>query len=149
MHIITFDFVCLFLVYYFLCLFVCLFLVYYFLCLFVSCLQFWTPIGLFCNPGNLAFFLDVCRFTLLNLFVHSPVDTGRKLNVHKTSRRRTGRLLNVLCTFNLRLLSTRSYVLLLIYLFSVLFRQLQNCVYFLLTQVQERKHNLINRQTEV
>ena len=31
-----------------------------------------------------------------------PVDTGHKLNVHKTSRRRPGRLLNVLCTFNLR-----------------------------------------------
>ena len=36
----------------------------------------------------------------------NPVDTGRKLNVHKTFRRRPGRLLNVLCTFNLRLLST-------------------------------------------
>ena len=35
-----------------------------------------------------------------------PVDTGRKLNVHKTFRRRPGRLLNVLCTFNLRLVST-------------------------------------------
>ena len=31
----------------------------------------------------------------------SPIDTGRKLNVHKTFRRRPGRLLNVLCTFNL------------------------------------------------
>ena len=31
-----------------------------------------------------------------------PLDTGRKLNVHKTFRRRPGRLLNVLCTFNLR-----------------------------------------------
>ena len=30
-----------------------------------------------------------------------PVDTGRKLNVHKTFRRRPGHLLNVLCTFNL------------------------------------------------
>ena len=30
-----------------------------------------------------------------------PVDTGRKLNVHKTFRRRPGRFLNVLCTFNL------------------------------------------------
>ena len=29
-----------------------------------------------------------------------PVDRGRKLNVHKTFRRRPGRLLNVLCTFN-------------------------------------------------
>ena len=32
----------------------------------------------------------------------NPVDTGRKLNVHKTVRRRPGRLLNFLCTFNLR-----------------------------------------------
>ena len=31
-----------------------------------------------------------------------PADTGRKLNVHKTFRRRPGRLLNVFCTFNLR-----------------------------------------------
>ena len=35
-----------------------------------------------------------------------PVDTGRKLNVHKTFRRRPGRLLNVLCTLNLRTVST-------------------------------------------
>ena len=35
-----------------------------------------------------------------------PVDTGRKLNVHKTFRRRPERLLNVLCTFNLRLVFT-------------------------------------------
>ena len=35
-----------------------------------------------------------------------PVDTGRKLNVHKTFRRRLGRLLNVLCTFNLSPVST-------------------------------------------
>ena len=31
-----------------------------------------------------------------------PVDTGRKFNIHKTFRRRSGRLLNVLCTFDLR-----------------------------------------------
>ena len=35
-----------------------------------------------------------------------PIDTGRKLNAHKTFRRRPGRLLNVLCTFNLRPVST-------------------------------------------
>ena len=35
-----------------------------------------------------------------------PVDTGRKLNVHKTFRRRPGRLLNVLCTFNLHPVAT-------------------------------------------
>ena len=37
---------------------------------------------------------------------HYPIDEGRKLNVHKTFRRRPGRLLNVLCTFNLRPVST-------------------------------------------
>ena len=35
-------------------------------------------------------------------FNMKPVDTGCKLNVHKAFRRRPGRLLNVLCTFNLR-----------------------------------------------
>ena len=37
---------------------------------------------------------------------HFPVDTGRKLNVHKTFGRRPGRLLNVLHTLNLRPVST-------------------------------------------
>ena len=37
---------------------------------------------------------------------HSPVETGRKLNVHKTFRRRPRRLLNVLGTFNLRPVSS-------------------------------------------
>ena len=32
----------------------------------------------------------------------APVDTGRKLNVHKMFRRCLGRILNVLCMFNLR-----------------------------------------------
>ena len=39
-----------------------------------------------------------------------PVDKGGKLNVHKTFRRRPGRLerlLNGLCTFNLRPLPTK------------------------------------------
>ena len=31
-----------------------------------------------------------------------PLDTGRKLNIHKRFRRRSGCLLSVLCTFNLR-----------------------------------------------
>ena len=35
-----------------------------------------------------------------------PEDTRRKLNVHKTFRRRPGHLLNVLCTSNLRPVST-------------------------------------------
>ena len=37
---------------------------------------------------------------------NNPVDAGPKFNVHKTLRRRPGRLLNVLCTFNLRPVST-------------------------------------------
>ena len=37
---------------------------------------------------------------------NTPVDTRRKLNVHKRFRRRPGRLLNVLYTFNLRPVST-------------------------------------------
>ena len=36
----------------------------------------------------------------------SPVGTGRKLSVHNTFRRRPGRLLKVLCTFNLHPVST-------------------------------------------
>ena len=35
-----------------------------------------------------------------------PVDTGRKLDVHETFRRRPRRLLNVLCTLSLRPVST-------------------------------------------
>ena len=40
------------------------------------------------------------------VFRNLPADTGRKLNVHKTFRRRPGRLLNVLRTVNLRPVST-------------------------------------------
>ena len=36
----------------------------------------------------------------------NPVDTGRKLNVHEAFRKRPGRLLKVLCTFNLGPVST-------------------------------------------
>ena len=39
---------------------------------------------------------------LFSKTVFNPVDTGRKSNVHQTLRRRLGRLLNDLCTFNLR-----------------------------------------------
>ena len=35
-----------------------------------------------------------------------PLDTRRKLNVHKTLKRRPGCLLDILCTFNLRALFT-------------------------------------------
>ena len=36
-----------------------------------------------------------------------PVDTGRKLDVYKTFRKRPGRLLNVLCMFNLHYLQAQ------------------------------------------
>ena len=38
----------------------------------------------------------------VSLVLNYPVDIGRKLNVHKTFRRRPGRLLNILCTSSLR-----------------------------------------------
>ena len=44
----------------------------------------------------------------INLSQINPLytTTGRKLNIHKTFRKRPGRLLNVLCTFSLRPVST-------------------------------------------
>ena len=45
-------------------------------------------------------------FDFTSGFHINSVDTGRKLNVHKMFRRRSGRLLNVLCSFNLRPVST-------------------------------------------
>ena len=47
----------------------------------------------------------------LTTAIFSLVDTGRKLNVHKTFKRRHGYLLSVLCTFNLRPVSTGSDLL--------------------------------------
>ena len=43
-------------------------------------------------------------------FKRYAVDTGRTLNEHKVFRRRPGRLLNVLRTFNVRLVSTGNWV---------------------------------------
>ena len=40
---------------------------------------------------------------------NTALRTGRKLNVHKTFRRRPGRFLNVLCTFNLRPVSKGTF----------------------------------------
>ena len=68
------------------------------------------------NGKNYYYILSVLffkRFYLFQFYFQTnsfgefyPADTGRKLNVHKTFRRRPGRLLNVLCMFNLRLVST-------------------------------------------
>ena len=49
---------------------------------------------------------NILSDTVYQYLPTNPEDTGRKLNVHKTLRRRPGRLLNVLCTFNLRPVST-------------------------------------------
>ena len=57
-----------------------------------------------CYQRLLTFFLLFIIFLLLLKYYH--VDTGRRLNVHETFRRRPGRLLNVLCTFNFRPVST-------------------------------------------
>ena len=50
--------------------------------------------------------MSVFRITVLNgwsqMKFNDPVGTGLKLNVHKPFRRHPGRLLNVLCMFNLR-----------------------------------------------
>ena len=51
--------------------------------------------------------LQACRpATLLIQVLSYPIATGRKLNVRNTFRRPPRRLLNVLCTFNLRPVST-------------------------------------------
>ena len=44
---------------------------------------------------------DAPSSTLIDLQI-IPLGIGSKLNIHKTFRRRPGRLLNVVCTFNLR-----------------------------------------------
>ena len=56
--------------------------------------------------STLAISLNILSDTVYQYLPTNPEDTGRKLNVHKTLRRRPGRLLNVLCTFNLRPVST-------------------------------------------
>ena len=66
--------------------------------------------GFSCSTGRIFNFLSKQHAASVKLQQKrkqiNPVDTGRKLNVHKTFRRRPGRLLNVLCTFNLRPVST-------------------------------------------
>ena len=58
----------------------------------------------YCNYNDTSMIYINSKITLLS--VRNPVDTGRILNVHKTFIRRPGRLLKVLCTFNLRPVST-------------------------------------------
>ena len=52
---------------------------------------------------------NIFLFRIITKYNNVPVDTGRKFNVHKTFRRRLGRLLNILCTFNESPVSTGVY----------------------------------------
>ena len=59
-----------------------------------------NDIRVFCNVTKLP------KTNLVAVALSCPVDTGCKLNVHNTFSKSTGRFLNVLCTFNLRPVST-------------------------------------------
>ena len=69
-----------------------------FLQIFVKSLQF---LSFWSTMSRDIFFNNISYETIKYL-----VDKGRKLNWHKTFRRRPGRLLNALCTFSLRSVST-------------------------------------------
>ena len=80
-------------------------------------------INTICKDGNPAHFHNVLSILkvlstnkklLIKNVITTPVDTGRKLNVHKTFRRRPGRLLNVLCTFSLRPVSIGTVKIMLV-----------------------------------
>ena len=62
----------------------------------IQSIQQVTPMNIFVTYTH-SIFLYQCQY---------PVDTGRKLNVHKMFRRRPGRLLSVSCKLNLRPVST-------------------------------------------
>ena len=55
---------------------------------------------------NYTYVKSICISRVISLVCKYPVDTGRTLDVHKTFRIRPGGLLNVLCTFSLRVEST-------------------------------------------
>ena len=55
---------------------------------------------------NYPYVKSICISRVISLVCKYPVDTGRTLDVHKTFRIRPGGLLNVLCTFSLRVEST-------------------------------------------
>ena len=83
----------------------------FFFCENVSKKLFWFLLKtVFAKSCILDVWLDVWCASNLRVFMKLlgafPKDTGRKLNVHKTFRRRRGRLLDVLCTFHLRSVST-------------------------------------------
>ena len=55
-------------------------------------------------------FAILATHVLYFLQFNNPVDTGHKLNILKTFRRRLGSLLNILCAFNLHPVSTRIFL---------------------------------------
>ena len=102
-------------------------------------------------------FLFTFLLTSMLPFNYFPVDTGRKLNVHKTFRRRPGRLLNVLCMFSLRPVSTGFLLTLFQFYFSFYFTfifilcccKLSNCE--MIRSLQYRRCNdfgLLNTREE-
>ena len=73
-------------------------------------LSFWTK---FAQNGYFRFKKKTKLITIeFSIFIMVyPADIGHKLNVHNMFRRRPGRLLKVLCTFNLCPVSTGSTML--------------------------------------
>ena len=61
---------------------------------------YWTRIDF------IIYWSEICKVLRLTYLI----DTGRKLNVHETFRRRHGRLLNVLYAFNLHPVSTGYWI---------------------------------------
>ena len=72
---------------------------------FLFCFDFDVTFGEFLSlspskKNSVVFLIENPLKMMKNAF--HPVDKGRKLNVHNTFTRRPGRLLKVLCTFNVR-----------------------------------------------
>ena len=61
----------------------------------------WTLQSVHLTLWKLVWLIPLQFFSALNTFSILPPWHGRKLNVHKKFRRRLGRLMSVLCTFNL------------------------------------------------
>ena len=87
------------------------------LAIFVYVDRFERSLTMVYSKGNFSFFLKredygwfgaqfLFLFHEMYQFACFPVVTGRKLNAHKPFRRRPGRYLNLLCTFNLHPVST-------------------------------------------
>ena len=64
----------------------------------------WAALSIFLEVTFCIYLFSTNDLKSLSLSMY-PLDTVRKLNLHKTFKRRSGRLLNVLCTVNLRQVS--------------------------------------------